>query len=198
MEKVPEVPKSSVSMSICCKVTQLRNELAAVIDQQPNRMTGLHTEDNQLKAALTAMDDAIAKLQTCNKICPDLVPLPKHEPSNSAILSLFERAAMFQNWDRKRKSQELSRPSLQQQKAAKSQPRCGVSLAKSLSSNEKRWAAVPNWLSGKHQPSHKTDETSALTIQQHFKGGRLNWNNSPLHCETKLTTYGITLEPDVG
>ena len=122
MEEIPEFPKLSVIISICSKLTHLRNELAAIIDQQPNRMPGLHTEDNQLKAALTAMDDAIAKLQTCRKNCPELAPLSKQEPSNRAVLSLFERAALFQNWDRKRKSPEQSRPSLQQQKAAKSQP----------------------------------------------------------------------------
>ena len=122
MDEIPEVPKPSVIISICCKVTQLRNELAAVIDQQPNSMSGLHTEDNQVKVALKAMDDAIAKLQNCGKICPDLVPLPKQEPISTTSLSLFERSAMFQSWDRKRKNPEQSRPSLQQQKAAKSQP----------------------------------------------------------------------------
>ena len=120
MDEIPEVPKPSVIIDICRKVTQLRNELAAVIDQLP--MSGLCKENDQVKVALKAMDDAVAKLQDCGKMCHYPVPLPKQEPLSTTSLSLFERAAMFQSWDRKRKNPEHHRPSSQQQKAAKSQP----------------------------------------------------------------------------
>ena len=122
MDEIPESPKLGVIIGICRKVTQLRNELAAVSDQQPNSMSGLHKEDNQVKVALKAMDYAIAKLQDCGKMCPNPSPLPKQEPISTTTLSLFERAAMFQSWERKRKNPEQHRPSLQPQKAAKSQP----------------------------------------------------------------------------
>ena len=122
MDKTPEPPKPCVITGICRKATQLRNELAAVSDQQSNSLSGLHKEDNQVKAALKAMDDAIVKLQDCKKMCPNLLPVPEQEPISTTSLSLFERAAMFQSWERKRKNPEQHRPSLQQQKTAKSQP----------------------------------------------------------------------------
>ena len=104
MEEIPEVPKPSVITGICRKAIQLRNELAAVIDQQP--MSELHKEDNQVKAALKAMDDAVAKLQDCGEMCPNPLPLPKQEPTSTTSLTLFERAVMFQSWERKRKNSE--------------------------------------------------------------------------------------------
>ena len=119
MEEIPEVPKLSVITDICRKAIHLRNELAAVIDQLPK--SELHKEDNQVKAALKAMDDAIAKLQDCREMCPNSLPLPKKESNSTTSLTLFERAVMFQSWERKRKKSEQHRPSAQQQKAANSQ-----------------------------------------------------------------------------
>ena len=119
MEEVPEVPKLSAITGICRKAIHIRNELAAVVDQLPK--SELYKEDNQVRAALKAMDDAIAKLQDSGEMCPNSLPLPKKEPISTTSLTLFERAVMFQSWERKRKNSEQPRPSGQQQKAVNSQ-----------------------------------------------------------------------------
>ena len=119
MEEVPEVPKLSAITGICRKAIHIRNELAEVVDRLPK--SELYKEDNQVRAALKAMDDAIAKLQDCGEMCPNSLPLPKKEPISTASLTLFERAVMFQSWERKRKNSEQPRPSVQQQKAVNSQ-----------------------------------------------------------------------------
>ena len=106
---------------ICRKAIQLRNELAAVSEQQSNSKRELYKEGSQLKVALKAVDEAISKLQECGKTCGNPTSMVKQEPVSKMALSLFERASLFQSWDRKRKHQEQHRPSAQQQKAAKSQ-----------------------------------------------------------------------------
>lgn len=104
MEEVPAVPKLSAITGICNKAIQVRNELALIVDQLPK--TERCKEGNQMKAALKAMDEAIVKLQSSQERCPNSLPLPKKEPGGTTPLTLFERAAVFQSWERKRKSPE--------------------------------------------------------------------------------------------
>ena len=109
----------SAIAGICHKAIHLRNELAVVADQLPKSEP--YKKDNQVRAALQMMDDAIAKLQDCGELCPKPHSLPEKEPISTTSLTLCERAVLFQSWDRKRKNSEQPRPSGQQQKAVKSQ-----------------------------------------------------------------------------
>lgn len=104
-----ETPKCLVPCAIaetCRKMTQLRNELVAVSEQQCNIMRAPCKEGNQLKAALKAMDDAISKLHECENTCGKSMPMTEQEPISTTPLSIFERASLFQSWDLKRKRQE--------------------------------------------------------------------------------------------
>lgn len=121
MDETPKFLVPCAIAGICRKATQLRNELAAVSEQQSNSMRELYSEGSQLKVALKAMDDAISKLQECGNTCGNPMPMARQEPISTTPLSLIERASLFQSWDMKRKHQEQHRSPAQQQKAAKTQ-----------------------------------------------------------------------------
>ena len=118
MEELPEVSKLSAITSICSKAIAVRNELAAIVDQLPKSVED--KTDSQVRAALKAMDDSIEKLQATGEMCPTSLPLRMREPISTAPLTIFERAIMFQSWEKKRKTSEQPRHSGQQQKVATS------------------------------------------------------------------------------
>ena len=119
MGKIPEASEPMVITGIYCKAIQLRKELAVATDQLSK--SELHTDGNQMKAALKSMDDAIAKLEQCREMDFNPLPVPKKQPINTKSLTLSERAVIFQSWERKRKNSEQYRPSVQQLKASNSQ-----------------------------------------------------------------------------
>ena len=118
MEEMPEALNPSVIAGIYRKVIQLREELAAVADQFSK--SDLHADDYHMKAAVTSMGDAIANLKESRAMISSSQPLPKR-PINPPPLTASERAVIFQNWERKRKSSEQQSPHMQRQKASKSQ-----------------------------------------------------------------------------
>ena len=110
MVDIPEAPKPRMITGIYRKAIQLREELAVVTDQISK--SDLHTDNNQMKAALKSMDDAIAKLKECREMEPSPLPLPKKQPISTTSLTLSERAVIFQSWERKRRKSEQHKPSV--------------------------------------------------------------------------------------
>ena len=104
MVDIPEAPKPGMITGIYRKAIQLREELAVVTDQIFK--SDLHTDHNQMKAALKSMDDTIAKLKECRDMEPSPLPLPKKQPISTTLLTLSERAVIFQSWERKRRKLE--------------------------------------------------------------------------------------------
>lgn len=121
MDETPHHLEPCVIAGICRKATQLRNELAAVTEQQSNSTREVYKEGSQLRAALKAMDEAISKLQEIEPKSRNPAAMAKQETIRTTPLSLFERATLFQRWDRKRKQLEQHQLLAQPQKAAKSQ-----------------------------------------------------------------------------
>ena len=119
MDTIPEASEPRVITGIYCRAIQLRKELAVAADQLSK--SELHTDGNQMKAALKSMDDVIAKLEKCRERDPNPLPVPKKQPINTKSLTLSERAVIFQSWERKRKNSEQYRPSVRQLKASNSQ-----------------------------------------------------------------------------
>ena len=119
MDETPNCLMPCAIAEICRKVTQLRNELGAVSEQQCNSMQEPHKVGNQLKSALKAMDEAISKLHECENTCGNSMPMARQEPIRATPISIFERASLFQSRDMKRRRQEQQQPPTQQQRAAK-------------------------------------------------------------------------------